>query len=152
MRRDRFLFGILVGIGLLIVAALVLFFIRSANTTYVDDNTPQGVAHNYFLAIHRRDYQRAYGYIMESAQKPDFDYFQQQFVAYNAGEAARTAVEIGEVQSEDNTGRATVRVFLIRPAASLFEETSRSASTVSLVLQDGQWGLQEAPYPFWVYR
>lgn len=152
MQRDRFLLGILIGIGVLIVAALILFFVRNESQEYVDDSTPQGALRNYFLAVHQGDYERAYGYIMESAQKPDFDQFQKHFTQYNAEEVNRTVVEIGEVLSGAQTERVSFRVYVIRPATSLLGDSSRSARTVVLVQQDGQWKLEEAPYPFWVYR
>ena len=152
MTRDRFLIGILVGIGVLIAAALILFFIRSENSEYVDDSTPQGALRNYFLAIHQRDYQRAYAYIMESAQKPDFDQFHKHFTEYNVDTLSRTVVEIGEELPAVQSERVSIRVYLIRPATSLLGETTRSARTVVLVRQDGQWKLEDAPYPFWVYR
>jgi hypothetical protein len=56
MKQDRFLLGILVGIGVLIVVALALFFTRQDNQDYVSDTTPEGVVHNYALALYKDDY------------------------------------------------------------------------------------------------
>jgi hypothetical protein len=43
MKKDRFLIGILVGIGVLITAALVVFFIKQGDgQTYMGENTPDG--------------------------------------------------------------------------------------------------------------
>ena len=49
MKQDRFLTGILIGIGVLIIAALAVFFTRKDSQTYVADDTPEGVVHNYVL-------------------------------------------------------------------------------------------------------
>ncbi len=57
---DRFLVGIVVGVLLLVVVALVVVALRPL-PTYKDENTPEGVAHDYLLALQRQDYARAYG-------------------------------------------------------------------------------------------
>ena len=57
MKQDRFLIGILVGIGVLVVIALALFFTRRDQQEYVADDTPEGVVHNYALAVFREEYE-----------------------------------------------------------------------------------------------
>ena len=63
MKQDRFLIAILAGIGLLVVAAFVLFFVRQSNLNYVSDDTPEGVVQNFVLALHKGDYEKAYAYL-----------------------------------------------------------------------------------------
>ena len=65
MRQDRFLTGILIGIGILVVAALAMFFIRRDDQAYLSDDTPEGVVHNYVVSILNKDYEKAYGYLAE---------------------------------------------------------------------------------------
>jgi len=65
MKQDRFLLGILIFIGLLVIAALALFFIRQDSQVYVADDTPEGVTRNYALALQKQDFQRAYDYLAE---------------------------------------------------------------------------------------
>ncbi len=65
MKQDRFLLGILIGIGVLIIAALVVFFIRKDSQTYVPDDVPEGVVHNYVVAVLNKDYEKAYGYLAD---------------------------------------------------------------------------------------
>src|SRR5512143_3810608 len=79
MKQDRFLTGILIGIALLIVAALAVFFTRQREGTYVSESTPDGVVHNYVLAILQKDYQKAYGYLADLDNKPTFSQFRQAF-------------------------------------------------------------------------
>ena len=43
MKQDKFLTGILIGVGALVVLALVLFFTRQGKQDYVSENTPEGV-------------------------------------------------------------------------------------------------------------
>ena len=56
MKQDRFLTGILIGIGVLIVIALAVFFTRKDSQTYVSEDAPEGVVHNYVLAVLNKDY------------------------------------------------------------------------------------------------
>ena len=49
MKQDKFLTGILIGVGALVVLALVLFFTRQDKRDYLPEDTPEGVAHNYVL-------------------------------------------------------------------------------------------------------
>ncbi len=63
MKQDRFLLGILIFIGVLVVAALGLFFIRQDSQVYVADDSPDNIIRNYALALQKQDYQRAYTYL-----------------------------------------------------------------------------------------
>ncbi|HSL44070.1 MAG TPA: hypothetical protein VK897_11605, partial [Anaerolineales bacterium] len=70
MKQDRFLTGILVGIAILVVVALAVFFLRRDNQSYVSEDVPEGVVHNYVLAVINGDYQKAYGYLADLDNKP----------------------------------------------------------------------------------
>ena len=59
---DKFLVGIVAGIVLLIIVAFVVTLARP-EPTYQAEDTPEGVAHNYLLALQQEDYERAYGYL-----------------------------------------------------------------------------------------
>ncbi|HEX7555256.1 MAG TPA: hypothetical protein VF338_01435, partial [Leptolinea sp.] len=75
MKQDRFLVGILIGIGVLVIVALSLFFIRRGAFQYTDDTTPEGTIRNYMLALQKRDFEKAYSYLAEGEFKPDFNAF-----------------------------------------------------------------------------
>jgi hypothetical protein len=59
---DKLLIGIVAGIVLLVVAALAITLSRP-EPTYQSEDTPEGVAHNYLLAIQKQDHERAHGYL-----------------------------------------------------------------------------------------
>lgn len=61
-RKDTFLIGIVAGIILLVVVAFVVAMMRP-EPTFQPETTPEGVAHNYLLALQQRDLVRAYGYL-----------------------------------------------------------------------------------------
>ncbi|MCP4539936.1 MAG: hypothetical protein GY832_22580 [Chloroflexi bacterium] len=59
---DRFLVGIVVGIVALVIVAFVVTLVRP-EPTYQAEDSPEGVAHNYLLALQQGEYERAYGYL-----------------------------------------------------------------------------------------
>ena len=59
---DRFLMVIIIGIVLLAAGAFALTLSRH-EPAYQSDDTPEGVAHNYLLALLKEDFSLAYGYL-----------------------------------------------------------------------------------------
>jgi hypothetical protein len=148
MQRDRFLFSILAGIGILVILALVLFFVRGGNNTYADESTPQGVARNYFLALQKQDYDRAYTYLAEFTGKPTLSQFRQQFLGYLGQEITYYTVDIGDLVTNPDQS-AVLQVSLIRTVSNVFNDTYRNQQQISLVQQNGKWKILSAPYPYW---
>jgi hypothetical protein len=149
MKKDRFLTGILIGIGALIIMALILFFVRQGRVTYVDESQPTGVLQNYFLALQKRDYTRAYGYLADQPGRPSLDQFRQSFLGYQSDAIATSTVEVGDAIIDQQDQTATVQVTLLNGSPDPFGSTSRNSGTASLVRQDGAWKIIMAPYPYW---
>ena len=59
---DKFLIGIVAAIILIIIAALVIT-LAQPEPTYLAEDSPEGVAHNYLVALNKEEYGRAYGYL-----------------------------------------------------------------------------------------
>lgn len=59
---DKFLIGMVVAIVLLIIAALAVT-LTQPEPTYLAEDTPEGVAHNYLMALNKEEYNRAYDYL-----------------------------------------------------------------------------------------
>ena len=59
---DKFLIGIIIGIVLLVGIAFAVAFLRP-EPDYLPEDTPEAAAHNYLLALLRKDYDRAYDYL-----------------------------------------------------------------------------------------
>ena len=145
MKGDKFLTAILAGIGILILAALAIFFLRQSRETYLPDDTPEGVVHNYLLAILQKDYVRAYGYLAEGENKPSYEDFEMHFLGNSSIE--ENSIEIGETRFVND--KALVQVILSNgtdPYRSYYTEGNESAR---LIRQDGQWRITEMPLPFW---
>ena len=149
MKQDRFLMGILIGIGVLIVAALVVFFVRKDSQTYVPDDVPEGVVHNYVMAVLNKDYEKAYGYLADLDKKPTYEQFQKSFVTgvLNPG---NSAVDVG---TSDITGdNATVEVAMIYNPSDPFSTGYRDVQNAILIRQNGQWKISSMPtYYLWDY-
>jgi len=149
MKQDRFLTGILIGIGLLVVVALAVFFARRDTQTYIPDDTPEGVVHNYVLSILNRDYEKAYAYLADLEYKPTYEEFRRPFLnGYVNPE--NTAVDVGK--ADIGGEEASVEVSQIYNSSDPFSTGYRDTQRAILVRQNGAWKLSSMPaYNFWDY-
>ena len=150
MRQDRFLTGILVGIVVLVVIALAVFFLRQGSQSYISEDVPEGVVHNYVLAVLNDDYEKAYGYLADLDNKPAYDQFRDAFLT-GVVNPNNSAVDIGTSEVTDDT--ASVEVALIYNASDPFSTGYRDVQRAVLVRQNGAWKLSSMPgYYFWDYN
>jgi hypothetical protein len=148
MKQDRFLIGILVGIGVLVIVALALFFTRQDNQEYVSDATPEGVVKNYVLALYKDDYEKAYSYLADGDNKPTYNEFRQSFFNHLV-DPSNVGLEIG---ATDIVGEeAYVKVYLIYNSSGPFSDSYRNSESARLERQGGEWKLLQMPYNFWLY-
>jgi hypothetical protein len=149
MKQDRFLIGILVGIAVLVVVALAVFFIRRDTQTYMAEDAPEGVVHNYVLAVLNDDYEKAYGYLADLENKPTFEQFRDAFVT-GVVNPNSSAVDVGG--SEISTDTASVEVAVIYNPSDPFSTGYRDVQRALLVKQDNAWKISAMPtYYFWDY-
>ena len=149
MKQDRFLTGILIGIGVLVVIALTVFFTRKDTQSYGAEDVPEGVVHNYVVAILNKDYEKAYGYLADLEYKPTYENFRRAFLNGEVN-PQNQAVDIGE--SEIVGDVATVDLELIYNNSDPFSTGYRNMMTADLVKQNGAWKLTLMPqYNFWGY-
>jgi hypothetical protein len=148
MKQDRFLTGILIGIAVLVVLALVVFFVRKDNLTYVADGTPEGVVQNYVVALHKRDFDKAYGYLANLENKPTPEQFRQSFLNHNV-DPANTGLEIGKAEISGAT--ATVSLGVVYSPNDPFSNGSRNTDYAQLVQENSAWKIKQMPYNFWAY-
>lgn len=149
MKQDKFLMGILLGIGALVVLALVLFFTRQDERDYIADDAPDGVVHNYVLAVLNKDYQKAYSYLADIEHKPTYEDFRQSFFngMVNPVDAG---VDIGSV--DINADEAVVSLSIYYSSNDPFSSRYASEERALLVKQNGNWKLNSMPYNFWDYN
>ncbi|HZJ24734.1 MAG TPA: hypothetical protein VFD54_15560 [Anaerolineales bacterium] len=150
MKQDRFLTGILIGIGLLVVVALAVFFTRKDTQTYVSDDTPEGVVHNYVVAVLNKEYEKAYGYLADLENKPTYDEFHNSFLTGMVNPDS-SGVDVG--QSDITGDDATVEVTLVYNPTDPFSTGYRDTQRAILVLQNGAWKISSMPqYNFFDYN
>jgi len=149
MKNDRFLWAIVAAIGLLAVAALILFYLRQGTQEYSRENTPQAALRNYVLALEKRDYRRAYDLLQDAPGKPDFERFRQDFITRMI-DPSNAALSIREtIINED---QAVVDLVVIFAGGGPFSEAYRSVDSALLVRDEsGSWKIARLPYPFWGY-
>ena len=147
MKQDRFLTGILLGIATLVVIALVVFFLRQSSQSYVSEEVPEGVVHNYVLALLNDDYEKAYGYLADLDHKPTYEQFRDAFIT-GAVNPSNSTVDIGDSEITEDT--ASVEFAIIYTPSDPFSTGYRDVQRAVLVRQDGTWKLSSLPcYYFW---
>jgi hypothetical protein len=149
MKQDRFLTGILIGIAVLIIIAVAVFFTRKDNLVYGTEDSPQGVVHNYVVALYKRDYEKAYGYLADKEGKPTFEQFRQAFFN-NYINPNNTGVEVGAAEISGNL--ASVTLSMLYSPGDPFSSGSRNIDYAQLVLQRSAWKIKQMPYNFWAYE
>jgi hypothetical protein len=150
MKQDRFLVGILIGIAVLILVALTVFFTGRNKQTYGSEDTPEGVIHNYVLAVLNKDYQKAYGYLADLENKPGYDVFHRSFVTGSLN-PANTGVKIGK--ADVNGDDATVDVSTVNTPSDPFGREYDNPGLTQLVRQNGIWKISSMQvYNLWDYN
>ncbi len=142
MKEDRFLIGIIIVVALLVVASLLVFFLQRGEITYLPEDTPDGVVHNYILAVQQGDFEKAYGYLAngDKKYKPTYDEFlNHYFLDNNDGES----IQIGETEVGEHT--ATVEIVVIENN-DLFSNPSRYSRNALLFKQNGIWKIRQMSY------
>ena len=147
MKQDRFLTGILIGITALVVIALGVFFLRQNSQSYISEDVPEGVVHNYVLSVLNDDYEKAYGYLADIDNKPTYEQFRDAFIT-GVVNPTNSTVDIGASEITDDT--ASVEVALIYTPSDPFSTGYRDVQRAILVRQGGAWKLSSLPcYYFW---
>ena len=146
MKEDRFLIAILIAVGILVVAAVVLFFVREQFNEYGPEDTPEGVVRNYVIAIHNEDFERAYEYLQFSTKKPEYTEFLQPFLGDRL-DTSNVAVSIQETKISGE--EALVKLILTHGSTNPFQGSWSDKGSALLVLQNGNWKLAKMPHPYW---
>lgn len=150
MRRnssDRLLLGIVAGIVILIIVAFWLV-LTQPEPAYQEEVTPEGVAHNYLLALRQDEFGKAYGYLSTQLENypEDLDTFVDNVEANYYGFWPDEDVTL-EVLSASVVGeKATVQVHESRFSGDgLFEGGMRERSfEMELRLEEGNWKIVDS--------
>lgn len=148
MKQDRFLTGILIGIGVLILLALTLFFTRKDTKEYKVGDSPDVAVYNYVLAVTDKDYKTAYTYLAEKEDKPTYDQFRQAFFNGSVN-SNNVGVDVGETEVDGDD--ALVNLTMVYSSNDPFSGGYSNPDRAQLVRQNGEWKISYMPYNFWAY-
>jgi hypothetical protein len=148
---DKFLLGVVVGVILLIVAALAIFA-QPPEPSFVSGNDPESVLHNYLLALIQGDDERAYGYLSPAlaAYPETVDEFQKDLLSFSYRYADEQNVDLVIVSSEVTGDEARVEVReTVYYDGDMFS-ASQYTQTIIFTLEqvDGEWKVSSGDYYF----
>jgi hypothetical protein len=149
MKKDRFLFGIILAISLLVIVTLAIFIQRTRREVYLGDDHPENVIHNYVLALNLRDYQKAYSYLADGEAKPSFEHFAAPF-QNGSLDVFHESIEIG--RANQTPDQEIVAVSLAGMSGGLFMGFDRLSDQVELIRQNEAWKINRMPYPFFEFE
>lgn len=145
---DKFLIGIVAGIVLLIVIALVVALGKTEDT-YLDQNTPESVVHDYLLALQSEDYPKAHSYLSSSIKgyprtagkfTADIDnMWDLQTISKNT-----FAIESAEITPKGDTAAVIVGVTNFRGVGLFNTRQYYSTFAVDLTLIKDQWKIEHS--------
>jgi hypothetical protein len=144
---NKLLLAIIAGSVLLVVAALAVMLLRP-EPTYQSEATPEGVAHNYLLALKSEDYPRAYGYLSDTipgypATLEEFDKaIDRNYWGFRIGADTTISIQSTKVSEQ----KAVVTVQEIRFYRGGLFDSGEYISTfeITLVQSGNQWKIFEA--------
>ena len=153
---DKFLIGIVVGIVLLVVAAFVVTLTRP-EPTYQAEDTPEGVTHNYLLALQKKDYQRAYGYLSPTLKgyPVSAERFAENVEDYSWRFRLDTDTTLAVESAKVTANRAVVKVRESRfHGRGLFDSNqSTTVFEIKLQLENSEGKIVDADYYFtWCWK
>ena len=151
-KSDKILAGIVIGIVLLVGVAFAVALTRP-KPDYREEDTPEGVAHNYLLALQQEDYERAYGYL--STSMSDYPLSLRIFTddIENYSDADVNSTTQVDTPATIKGDRATVKVQHTRfYQGGLFSSRSYSSTfDMTLVKEEGKWRII-ASDRYWSWR
>lgn len=150
MKQDKFLFGILTGIVILVLIALGVFFTRKTTVlTYHPEDQPEGVVYNYILALRNQDYAKAYEYLIDKTGKPTQTAFRQALLI-NKDQIQQAIVDFGDTNIDASSAIVEV-VALNTYNDGIFASSYENKENAILEKVDGSWKISAMPYLFWSY-
>lgn len=152
---DKFLIAIVVGVIILVVVAFLLV-VQQPEPSYQAEDTPEGVIHNYLLALEDEDYERAYGYISPQIENypatvSDFihDIETSRWLFYLYGD---NPISYQILDSKLFPGQAVVNVEITHFSRGglLGADSYQTTSTFTLVPAGTSWQITRGGPEFWL--
>ncbi len=145
MKIDRFTLGIILGVVVMIAAAIITVVVSGGRgwqeDDYLNEDTPEAVVHDAFLASVRNEPDVAINhYSQDMLDEEKNQPFRERFNYYDRDRPARR-LRIMDVDIDEENDRAYVTIAIDNfRQGGLFESgTSTYRRTVPLVREDGAW-------------
>lgn len=148
-RVDRFLLGIVGSVVVLVVVAVVLVWQTPAVPEYQPEDTPEGIALNYLIALQREEYERAYSYLAPDlphypATADKFFVDVQGWWCFNDQERSGP-LAVGDVQVVGERAVVQIKQTVYSSRPNLFSNSSYTQTfDVTLKRLDGRWYVSES--------
>jgi hypothetical protein len=144
---NKFLFGIVIGIILLVIVTFSVVMLRP-EPAYRDDSAPDGAAHNYLLALQQGDYERAYQYIPADYKFPTDardleDDVHRNSWQFDLADDFSLAIEAVKLRDDDEAV-VTVRKTTFYNDGLLGSHQDFSTFTMNMVLEGDLWKVSQA--------
>ena len=137
---DKVLIGIVAGILVLVVVAFILAVARPA-PAYQSEDTPQGVAYNYLLALQKEEYERAYSYLSQNIKC--YPATQEKFIAEVDdtfwGYHKNTTLSIKSAKIDGDKAIVTVNESYLEGGGLFDSYQSFEPFEMNLLLEKGLW-------------
>ena len=151
MKIDRFTWGIILGVLLLIAAAVITVTVTGGRgwqtDDYLNEDTPEAVVHDAFLAFIRNDPDVAVSHYSQKALADDGTRapFIERFNYYDSSrQSQRLRILNVDINDDKDKAYVTLAVDRFRPGGLFDSGTSSSRRTAPLVREDGAWKIDTA--------
>ncbi len=149
MKQDKFLIVIIITVILLMGIAVGVFFVRQNAQDYLNEDTPEGIVHDFVFAIQNDDFERAYSYLHDDEGKPSLSNFRQ-FYKSSGIESFGIQIQGSEIFDQSKGDQiASVDLIILRSNNDPFGGSSRYSDSVSLQFQNGEWKITNFSYQYW---
>ena len=144
---NKFLFGLVIGIILLVIVTFSVVMLRP-EPTYQDDSTAAGAAHNYLLALQEGDFERAYTYLPADFKYPTDaedmanDARQNSWLFETGGDHTLAVDSVN--QKSDNEAVVTIRKTIFYNDGLLGSHEESQTFTMQLINEEGEWKVSQA--------
>ena len=144
---DKFLFAIVLGAALLIGVTFIVVLLKP-EPTYLVDDSPEGIAHNYLLALQLEQHERAYAYLSDTlpGYPSNITEFKRSLDNYSWRIRTDTDTSLAIDSFEIDDTRAVVTVRETRFYNRGLFESSQQSSTFDMVLhlEAGEWKIVDS--------
>ncbi len=145
MKIDRFTLGIIIGVLLLVIGAVITVTVTGGrgwqSAEYLNEDTPEAVVHDAFLATVRNEPDVAMSHYSRDVLEDDDNlHFRERFNYYDSGRSARRLRILDvDISEEGDKAYVTVAIDNFHQGGLFDSGTSTYRRTIPLVREDGAW-------------